>query len=114
MDAWILGECVHHDQPVVTSEVDGVVNMDAAPRFVGGDLRVRRLLRGEPLVLVAICAVSSDVFDIGINAWPVDSSAGQLLHSLHAEMPQVQDLEDLGLHSPWDHHSVPVENAAIR
>ncbi|RUS69145.1 hypothetical protein EGW08_023094, partial [Elysia chlorotica] len=34
VDARVLGESVDHDQSVVVSEVDGVVDMNTAPRFI--------------------------------------------------------------------------------
>ena len=113
MDTRIFGKSVHHDQPVVALEVDGMVNVNTAPRFVWGDPWMRWLLCRQPLVLVAGSTVSSDVFDVRVDARPVDCTTGQLFHPLHAEMTQVQDLENLGLKFCRDHHSMSIEKTTV-
>ncbi|GFN94726.1 hypothetical protein PoB_002123200 [Plakobranchus ocellatus] len=74
-----------------------MINVNTTPRLLWCDPWMGWLLRRQPLVFIAGRAVASNVFDISIDARPVDGSSCQLLHSLHAEMTQMQNLKDLGL-----------------
>ena len=89
MSIRIFRKSVHHDQPVVALEVDGMVNVNTAPSLVLGNLWMRWLLWRQPVVLVAGSTISSDIFDVRVGARPVDSTTRQLFHPLHAKMTQV-------------------------
>uniref|UniRef100_A0A6B0VD83 Uncharacterized protein n=1 Tax=Ixodes ricinus TaxID=34613 RepID=A0A6B0VD83_IXORI len=108
-----LREGVHYHQEVVALEGSRIVHVQAGPGPLwerpGGDLHVTR----GSLVLLADLAALHLVSDVLVQARPPNVRPCHHLGLLHARMPRVQQLQDLGPETLWNHHPGTPQQAAL-
>ena len=114
MNARVLRESIHHDQPVVSLEVDGMVDMDTLPWSVRHYPWMDRLLGRHVLVFGAGDTTSRGMHDVSVDTWPVNSCSCQLFHPLYSEMTQVKNVKDTSLQVLGNDNPTTVKYAVMR